>query len=104
VLHRWVEMGKLYPFKQVLKSDFILPDLRKEFIDQLCTHNDHGKNPLHIVAESKYDEGRRVEVARFLVESYKRERPARSTVNAAKSKVAVVQEGTLFAIGLGHSE
>ena len=72
-----------------------------KFVGQLSATNNEGENPFHIVAKSKYDRARTVEVAQILVEMYELQRPDTSN-KAALPWFTRSDEGSPLRFAINH--
>ncbi|KNA24338.1 hypothetical protein SOVF_016380 [Spinacia oleracea] len=74
IFHRWAKGGKLWPFKCFVESCDIIPDVRRVFVDMVAQTNHDGDNPLHsLLAGLTASEEFTTEIAKFLIDVYKRE-------------------------------
>ncbi|KMT12795.1 hypothetical protein BVRB_4g088890 [Beta vulgaris subsp. vulgaris] len=75
VFHSWAKEGKLWPFERVLKSNDIIPNVRKIFVDLICaTSSLEGFNPLHLLAKTTASTGLdAVQIAKLFFDAYKHE-------------------------------
>ena len=74
VLHYWAIQNKLWPFEVLLRSDDIVPNVRKIFVDLMSSIDDkNGFTPLHILAVQDSSSEENVEIAKLLIETCKQE-------------------------------
>ncbi|XP_021860822.1 uncharacterized protein [Spinacia oleracea] len=71
--HLWTSDGKMWPFKCILESCDIIPDIKTVFTDLISTTNTYGDNPLHNLAQFAASENDAVKVAELLIDTYKKE-------------------------------
>ncbi|XP_048498494.1 uncharacterized protein LOC104891722 isoform X1 [Beta vulgaris subsp. vulgaris] len=75
VLHSWVKIGEMWPFKYILESTEIDPKWRSHFI-KLISYPDYKdqNNPLHVAATTTNEATD--EVVKLLIEAYREEYPS----------------------------
>lgn len=75
VLHSWVKIGEIWPFKYILESTEIDPKWRSHFI-KLISYPDYKdqNNPLHVAATTTNEATDKV--VKLLIEAYREEYPS----------------------------
>ncbi|XP_056697377.1 uncharacterized protein [Spinacia oleracea] len=71
IFHLWASGGKLWPFKHLVESHVIIPNVKEIFAHLVSTTNKYGDNPFHSLTEDTSNEEVAIEIAKLLIDTYK---------------------------------